>query len=150
MGPVSVWNRYWREFHVRVNLASSKGRVGVQSRHAITLMKGLPKPISQVVPIMSHIRSWPPYRSHLHPPSFPFLWTTLLSPQNTNLSHTSLSLHAMIMSRHQVPCTWSVSYTSYSICCVLHTPSTANTEYNIRPRLLVFPGFSWIRVYPSI
>ena len=44
------------------------------------------------------IRSNSPHRSHLHPPSLSFSYTTLSSLQNTMLSHPSLFLHVMIMS----------------------------------------------------
>jgi len=66
----------------------------------------------QVVPLISHIRSYPPYHSHLHPPSLSFSSTTQPSSQNTMLSHPSLSLHDMILSWHRVQ----------------HTPSTASTQ----------------------
>jgi hypothetical protein len=46
--------------------------------------------------------SYPPYRTHLDPPSLSFSSTTPPSSQNTMLSHPSLSLHAMIMSQHRV------------------------------------------------
>jgi len=79
----------------------------------ITPIQGLPNPIRQVVPLISHIRSYPPHRSHLHPPSLSFSSTSQPSSQNTKLSHPSLSLHGMIMSRHRVQ----------------HTPSTASAQY---------------------
>ena len=90
-----------------------------------TPIRGLPNPIRQVVPLISHIRSYPPHRSDLHPPSLSFSSTSQPSSQNTKFSHPSLSLHGMIISRHRVQ----------------HTPSTAYTEYSTQ-RLLVFPAFS--------
>ena len=83
-----------------------------------------PDPASHT--LITHIRSYPPHRSHLPPPSLSFSSTSLQSSQNTKLSHPSVSRHVMIMSWHQV----------------LHTPSTAYTEYSIHPRLFVFPSFS--------
>jgi len=65
-------------------------------------IRGLPNPIRQVVPLISDIRSYPPYHSHQHPPSLSFSSTTQPSSQNTKLSHPSLSLHDMIMSWHRV------------------------------------------------
>jgi len=53
------------------------------------------------------------------------------------LSHPSLSLHAMIMSWHQVQHTPSTAYTKYSIHRVQHTPSTAYTADCVIPRLNV-------------
>jgi len=63
--------------------------------------------------------------------SHSFSISTLPSPKNTNLSHPSLSLHAMIKSWHRVQHTPSTAYTKYSIHRVQQTPSTAYTEYCI-------------------
>jgi len=101
-----------RECCVRVNLPSPTRQVRVQIRRELTPIRGLPNPMRQVVPLISHIRSYPPYHSHLHPPSLSFSSTTQPSSQNTKLSHPSLSLHDMIMSWHQVQ----------------HPPSTASTQ----------------------
>jgi len=101
-----------REFRVRVNCPSPIWQVRVPIRRVITPIQGLPNPIRQVVPLISHIRSYPPYHSQLHPPSLSFSSTTQPSSQNTKLSHSSLSLHAIIMYWHRVQ----------------HTPSTASTQ----------------------
>ena len=69
-------------------------------------------PVRQVEPLISHTCSYPPHRSHLHPPSLSFSSTTPSSLQNTMLSYPSLSRHVMIMSWHRVQ----------------HTPSTVSTE----------------------
>ena len=53
------------------------------------------------------------------------------SPMNTKLSHPYLSLHAIIMSQHQVQHTPSTAYTEYSVHQVQHTASTAYSEYSI-------------------
>jgi len=100
------------EFCVRVNWPSPIWQVWVPIQRELTLIWGLSNPIRQVIPLISHIRSCPPYHSHLHPPSLSFSSTTQPSSQNTKFSHPSLSLHDMIMSWHQVQ----------------HTPSTASTQ----------------------
>jgi len=102
--------RIWdlREFRVQINLQSPTQQVRVPIRRVMTPIRGLPNPIRQVVPLISHIRSYPPHRSHLHPPSPSFSSTTLTSLQNTKLSSPTLLLHVMIMSWHRVQ----------------HTPST--------------------------
>ena len=87
-----------REFRVRVNFPSPLWRVQGPNRPGFSPIKGLPNPVSQVVHLISHIRSYPPHHSHLHPPSLSFSSTTLPSSQNTKLSHRFLSLHGMIMS----------------------------------------------------
>jgi len=108
-------------------------QVQVPIQHIITPIWGLPNPIRQVVPLISHIRADPPHRSHLHPPSLSCSSKSQPSSQNTKLSHPSLCLHGMIMSSHRVQ----------------HTPSTAYTEYSTE-RLFVFPSFSWLRVDPCM
>jgi len=101
-----------KEFPVRVNWPSLIRQERVPIRRELTPRRGLPNPIRQVVPLISHIRSYPPYHSDLHPPSLSFSSTTQPSSQNTKLSHPSLSLHVVIMSWHRVQ----------------HTPSTASTQ----------------------
>ena len=107
--------RNWdlREFCVQVNVPSPIWQVQVPIRHVITPIRGLPNPLRQVVPLFSHIHLYPPHCSHLHPLGLSFSSITLSSLQNTKLSDSSLSLHAMIMSWHRVQ----------------HTPSTASTQH---------------------
>jgi len=101
-----------RKFRVRINWTSPIWQARVPIRRELTPIRGLPNPIRQVVPRISHVRSYPPYHPHLHPPSLSFSSTTQPSSQNTKLSHLSLSLHDMIMGWHRVQ----------------HTPSTASTQ----------------------
>ena len=91
-----------REFCVQVNRPSPIRQVQVPIRQVITPIRGLPNPIRHVVPLISHIRSYPPYHSHLQPPSLSFSSTTEPSSQNTKLSHPSQSLHDTIMCWHRV------------------------------------------------
>jgi len=107
MGEMIMRNWDLREFRVRVNLPSPIQQVQVPIRRVITPIRGLPNLIRQVVPLISHICSYPPHRAHLHPPSLSFSSTTQQSSQNTKLSYPSPSLHAMIMSSHQVQHTLS-------------------------------------------
>jgi len=100
------------EFRVWVNWPSPIRQVRVLIRRNLSPRRGLPNLMRQVIPVISHIRSYPPYHSHLHLPSLSFSSTTQPSSQNTKLSHPSLSLHDMIMSWHRVQ----------------HTPSTASTQ----------------------
>jgi len=102
-----------REFCVWVNWPSPIQQARVLIRRTLTPICGLPNPLRQVIPLISHIRSYPPYHSHLHPLSLSFSSTTQPSSQNTKLSHPSLSLHDNIMSWHRVQ----------------HTPSTAPTQH---------------------
>jgi len=134
MGKIIMRNWDLREFPVRVNWVSPIRQAWVLIRCVITPIGGLPNPIRQVVPLISHICLYPPHQSHLHPPSLSFSSTTQPSSQNTKLSHPSLSLHAMIMSWH-----WSTAYSEYSIHQVEHY-----TQYSIRrvqhpPRVVCLP-----------
>jgi len=121
----------FREFGVRVNLPSPIQQVRVLIQRVIRPIRGLPIPIRQDVPLSSHFRSYPPHRSHRHPPSLSVLSTSVPSSQNTNVSHPSVSLHGMIMSWRRVQHTPSTAYTEYNIHRVQHLPSTASTEYSM-------------------
>ena len=131
MGQIITRNWDLREYHVLVYLPSPIRQVWVQIWHVITAIWGLPNPIRQGVPLICHICSYPPHCSRLHPPPVFFSSTTLPSSWNTKSSHPSESLHAMLMSWHQVQHTPSTAYTKYSIHQVQHTPSTAYTKYSI-------------------
>jgi hypothetical protein len=131
MGEIIILNWVLGECNVWVMFASPIQQVRVLIRHTIPQMGCCPKPIREVVPMISHIRSDPPSLSCLYPPSLSFSSTTLLSSQNPKLSHPSLSGHVMIMSWHRVSHTPSTAYTEYSIHRVQHTPSTAYNEYSI-------------------
>jgi len=118
----SSWGTGTTEFRVRVNWPSPIQQVQVPIWRVIRPIWGLPNLIRQVVPLISHIRSYPPHSTHLHPPSLSFLSTTLPASQNTKLSHPSLSLHTMMMGWHRVQHTPSTAYTAYSIHRVQHPP----------------------------
>jgi len=83
MGEIIMRNWVLREFCVRVNLPSPKRQVRVPIHRVITPTRGVPNQIRQVIPLSSHIRSYPPHHSHLHLPSLSFLSTTQPSSQNT-------------------------------------------------------------------
>jgi len=118
--------RNWdlREFRVRVNLPSPIQQVWDWIRCVITSIQCFPNPITQVLPLIIRIRSYPPHHSHLHPPSLSFSSTPLTSLQNTMAIYQSLSLHVMIMSWHRVQYIPSTAYPKYSIHWVQHTLST--------------------------
>ena len=142
-----------REFCVRVNLPSPIWQGRVPIRRVITPIRGVPNPIRQAVRMISHICSYPPHCSSLHPPSLSFLFTTLPSSLNTKLSHPSLSLHSMIMSWHRVQHSSSTTYTEYSIHRVDHTPGLAYTEYSIHqvrhpPKIVFLPFMLMITSWP--
>jgi len=87
---------------------------------------GLLHPIRQVITQISQVRSYPPYCSHLHPPSLSVLSTTLPSLQEHKVK-SSLSISPW----HHHELTPSTAYADHSIHLVQHTPSTAYTEYSI-------------------
>jgi len=106
-------------------------QVAVKIWPVIAPIHSLNNPIRHVVPLICHLCSYPPHHSHLHTPSLSFSSTTLPSLRNTKIRHPSLSLHAMIMSWHQVQHTPSTTYTNDSIHRVQHTQSTAYTQYSV-------------------
>ena len=85
--------RNWdlREFCVQVNLPSPIWQVRVPIWAVLTLIRGVPNPIRQVVPRIPQVRSYHPYRSHLHPPSLSSSSTTPLSLQE-HIVMSSLSI----------------------------------------------------------
>jgi len=100
--------RNWdiKEIRARVILPFPIRQVLHPIRRVRTPIRGLPNPIRQVVPLISHIRSYPPYCSHHHPASL------------------LIVLNSTIIAEHKVKSTLSISP------CHDHqlTPSTAYTE----------------------
>jgi len=131
MGQLIPRNWNLREFCVWVNSPPQIREVRVPIRPVITPLWGYSNPIRQVVPLICHNHSHPLHCIHLHPPSLSFLSTTLPSSQNTKWSHSSLSIHVMIMIWHRVKHTPSVAFPKYNIHWVQHSPSTAFTVYSI-------------------
>jgi len=79
----------------------------------------------QAVPLISHMHSYSPYCSQLHPP-FLFLFHnfTIIAEHKVKSSHQNSPCHVQEW-------TLSTAYPEYSIHWVRHTLSTAYTEYNI-------------------
>jgi len=111
--------RNWdmREFCMRVNWPSPIRQVRVLIRWVITRIRGLRNPIRpllnpirQVVLLIFHSRSYPPYHSHFHPSSLCFLFTTLPSLKEHKVK-SSLSISPCY--HHEL--TLSAAYTAYSI-----------------------------------
>ena len=159
MGEIILRNWKLREFRVQVNLPSPIRQVQVQIRRAIAPIRGLLNPIRQVEPLISQIRSYPPYRCHLHPPSLSFSSTTLPSLQEhkvkSSLSISPCQHHELTPSAAYAKCsirqvqhTPSAAYAKCSIRQVQHTPSAAYTEYSIHLRMCAIPSFSQFRVDP--
>jgi len=117
MGEIIRSNWDLREFCVQVNLPSLIWQVRLPIRRVITPIRGLLNPISQVVPLFSQVRSYPPYHSHLHPPSLSFSSTTLPSLQEHKVK-SSLSISPC----HHHELTLSAAYAECSIHRVQHTP----------------------------
>jgi hypothetical protein len=105
-----------REFRVQVNCTYPILQVRVPIWRVVTPIRGLQKPISQVVLPISHSRSHSPYCFHLHPPSLSFSFTTLPSSQE-HKAKSSLSISPC----HHHEVTLSAAYTEYRIHRVQHT-----------------------------
>jgi len=107
-----------REVRERVNLPSPIRQVRILIWSVITPIQCLLNPIRQVVPLISHSRSYPPYGGHLHPSSLSFSSTT----------HPSLQEHKVELSLSISPChhhesTPSAAYAGCSMHRVQHTPT---------------------------
>jgi len=100
-----------REFRVRVNWPSPIWQVRVPIRRELTPIRGLSNPIRQLLPLISHIRSYRPYHSHLHP------HLSLTCPQLNHHRRTHSKVIALYLSM-----TWSWVDTEYSIHRVQHPP----------------------------
>ena len=117
MGEIILKNCDLREFGVRVNLPSPIGQVWVLICRVISPIWGLPNPIRQVVPLISHICSYPPHCSHLHPPSLFLIHNSTIIAEHKVKSSLSIS-----------PCHDHELTLSTSIHQVQHTPNTAYTQ----------------------
>jgi len=106
-----------REFPVQINWPSPIRQVQIPIRRVISPIQGLLNPIRDVILLISHCHSYPPYRSHLHHPSLIVLSTTLPSLQEHKVQ-SSLSISHC----HHHELTLSATYTEYSIHRVQHTP----------------------------
>ena len=106
-----IMMRNWdlREFRMGVNLPFLIWQVRVPIQWVFTLIQGLLNPIRQVVPLISHIHSYPPYCSHIHPPSICLVHNSTIIAEHIFKSSLSIS-----------PCndhhlTLSTAYTEYSV-----------------------------------
>jgi len=68
-GEIMIKNVDWRELCVLVNLRFPMQQVWVQRRPVWTPIRVVLNAIRQVIPLISHLSSYPPCRSHHHPPS---------------------------------------------------------------------------------
>jgi hypothetical protein len=144
MVQIIIWKWDWIEFPEQVNITSLIWQVQGLIWRVILQIWGLPNPISEIVPPVSHIRSYAPRCSHLHSPSLSFSSTTLPSFHNTKLSHPFISQwhnHQLTPSRsiHQVQHTSSTAYTQHWLCC-LHSH-----EYKLTPEC----SFSFQQTHPN-
>jgi len=80
-----------REFRAQVNLQSPIGQVQVLIQRVITPIWGLPNPIRNVVTLISHIRLYPPYHSHLHPNSLFLVHNSTIIAEHKVKSFLSMS-----------------------------------------------------------
>jgi hypothetical protein len=121
-----VFERIWGGYQSTITVRA--GTVPIM--WVISLIRCLPNPIRQVIPMISIIRLYPSHLAHLRHPSHTFTSTTLLSLRKTTREHPSLSLDGVIISWHSVQHTPSTVYTEYSLHWVQHTPNSAYTEYS--------------------
>ena len=127
MGEIRMRNFDFWESRVWVNLRFPMKQVRLPIWWVRTSIRGLLNPMMQVVPLISHIRSYPPYRSRvILIPKFLFL-----VHNSTIIAEHKVKLSFCISPCHDYKLTLSTAYTKYSIHRVQHTPSTAYTECSI-------------------
>jgi len=107
---IIIRNWDFRELCVRVNLPCPIRQVGPTIQPVITPIWGLLNPIGQVVPLISQIRSYSPYCSHLHPTSLFLVYNCSIIAEPKVNSSLSISMP------------WSWVNTKYSIHRVQHPP----------------------------
>jgi len=91
MGEIAMRNTNLREFRVRVNLPSPIWQVRVLICSVSSPIRGLPNPTRQFVPMISHIRLYPPHRSHLHPSSLFLVHNSTIIAEHKVKSSLSIS-----------------------------------------------------------
>jgi len=118
---ISIRNWDLGRFCVQVNLPILIWQVQLLIHWPVSPIQWLLNPIRQVVPLISHICVYPPYHSHVHPPSlFLVNYSTIIKEHKVKLSLSISPCHDFEL-----------------------TPSAAYTEsYSIRPRLSVFLSFN--------
>jgi len=117
MGEIIMRNWDLREFCARVTLPSLIPQVRDLIRQVIIPIQALPTAIRLVLPLISQIRSYPPYRSDLDSPSLSFSSTTLPSLQEHEVK-SSLSISPC----HHHESTPSAPYAECSIHRAQHRP----------------------------
>jgi len=131
MGEIIMRKWDLREFCVRVNWPSPIQQVRDQTRRELTPIRGLPNTMRQFVHLISHIRSYPPYRSHLHPASL------FLVHNSTIIAEHKVKSSLSISPWHDHELTPSTTYTGYSIHRVQHPP-----------KIVCLPFIHMIRSWP--
>jgi len=138
MARIILGNWDLTQFRVWVNLPSPIREVQVPIWHISTPIGGLLYSIRQVQPLISQIRSYPPYHYHVH---------LYLSLSCLLLQHHGRAESWVIPLYLSMP--WSWVDTKYSVHRVQHTPSTAYTEYSSHVRLFVLSLSSGLQVDPE-
>jgi len=155
MGEIIMMNWDLREVGVQVSWPSLIRQVRIPIWWVLTSIGVLLNPIRQVVHLISHSPSYPPYHSHPHPPSCAFSSTTLPSSHEhkvkSSLSISPCHHHELMLSAaytecsiHHVQHTPCAAYTLCSIYRVQHTLCSAYTKWSIhqvqhRPEIVCRP-----------
>jgi len=129
------------ELCVSVNILFSKWQVQLTIRQQRSQMWGLLIQIRQVVRLIYHICSNPPYRSHLDPP---FL---ILVHNSTIIVEHKITSSRPISPCPEYECSLSKLYTDYPIHWVLHPANTACTNCVTLPLIVTFT--SWHHIESS-
>jgi len=117
------WNTW--AFFVQLNKSSLIRQLQVPIRCVITLTRDLSNLIRHVVPLTSHIRSYPPHYSHLHPPSlfFHVQHSDIIAVYNAESSISIAPCHDRELTQNTV--IYWVQYTPKTICLPFILMSTS-------------------------
>jgi len=86
---IKIWK--WREFGVQASLCSLIWPVSVWIRLVVLPIQGLLYPIRQVIPLLFHHHSYPPYYYHLSPLSLFFVYNSIIITKFKVKSSLSIS-----------------------------------------------------------
>jgi len=157
---VETIGRYWDlgEFCVGIILPVLTEQVQVPIWWVITSIRDILDLIRWVVHPISHNRSYPPFCTHLYPPSLFLVPSSgIITEHKVKFSLSNITCHnheaipSTVFIEHgmyQVQHTLATAFTKYSTHCVQHRPGTVYTKYRIHPGVSLDTLFSRLHVGP--
>jgi len=132
MRKIIMRNWVVTEFCVQVSLLRPIRQIWLLIRLVSMLIRGIVTPIRNIVRLISYITSYPPYHSHLHPPSFFLALNSTLITEHKFMSSLSIYLchdHEFTRSTVYTECEHSLS-TAFTKDWL---PSFLSHDYELTP-----------------